>query len=187
MKIETLLLAAILGSAVPARAAGPAPADSTRPDRRPAPEKNPDPSDAKEAAAAVAKELPPIDKAIGELNETLQAVATCHSLEDALKSDFDQATRRYAAEFKGSVPLEFSDILNRKRMRTEKAREHCADRYKQANVKFEDTLNKINAVNVAIPGTAQIKTRMKNYQNLRRRFTAMERGSKSAGARKSAQ
>lgn len=180
MKIEILLSAAILGCAVAGRAEE-KPAHA-RPGQHVPAEKNPDPASADTLAdkAAVAAALPALDKSLAGLDQELEDIAGCHSLEDSLKTDLEQSSRRYADEFKGAIPLEFAELVKRKRMRTEKAREICAEKYKRANVKFDDTLNQINAVNTAHPGSAELKTRLANFQKARKRFAALERG--KAGA-----
>lgn len=182
MKMQILLSAAILVCAVAARAEErPARGHSAQSGHVPA-EKNPDPASAESLAdkAAVAAALPALDKSIAGLDKELEDIAACHSLEDALKADLEKSQRRYSEEFKNNVPLEFNEILQRKRMRTEKARQVCAEKYKRANVKFDETLNQINAVNTSHPGSAEIKTRLASFQKARKSFAALERG--KAGA-----
>src|SRR5438445_13485685 len=119
MKIQLLLASFLLAAAASARAADPAAAGA--PSR---------PSSVEAIARAK------LHKSIDEMKAVYAKTQQCFELEAELRSELTAKKAQLNAEFKGSIPLAFNDLMWQKATRLEKQHKECAVQYDELGKQF---------------------------------------------------
>lgn len=138
IKIECLMVGALIAAPIASRATDPAPPTYTGTSTDPVKPAKPvattqtllapqAPSAAESAAAN--KTLQNLDRMIRELTSALDKTEQCLALEASLKSDHAKKKAQLTAEYNGKIPVAFTDLLWQKSERVAKQHKTCFRQY----------------------------------------------------------
>ncbi|MBI2385302.1 MAG: hypothetical protein HYV14_04725 [Elusimicrobia bacterium] len=157
MKMTSLLGAVLLLAPALASAADAA---------SPPPPSVPSPS----AAASGAATRQALRNSIGGLNAAFDSTQQCLDLEAELKSDLAKKKAALAAEFKGSIPLAFDDLLRQKTQRIEKQHARCFREHDALGKQIETVGQLFGSIE---PKSLNVKTERELFDAKKARFLEM--------------
>lgn len=142
MKINSLLVVALIAAPIASRATDPAPPTFTNTSAEPArpvtTTRAAAPSQAPSAAesAAASRTLQNLDRMIRELTPVVSKAEQCFALEASLKSDHAKKKAQLTAEYNGKIPAAFNDLLWQKNARIAKQHKVCFQQYEALGGQF---------------------------------------------------
>lgn len=152
IKIECLLVVAMLAVPIASRATDPVPPTFTNTSAEPVKPVTTTPavaaSQAPSAAesAAASRTLQNLDRLSRELTTALSKAEQCFALEASLKSDHAKKKAQLTAEYNGKIPAAFNDLLWQKNERVAKQHKVCFQQYEALGAQFSAMDNAFRSI-----------------------------------------